>query len=503
MRLVIAARKSDLARLQAQNVGDSLQKKNPNLQIEYHWRESLGDKNLNDPLWKMPEKGVFTEDFIKGLVAGEFDLVVHSWKDLPVEEHPQTQIAATLPREDVRDVLLFKKKDLNKKQISLMTSSPRRTYNLGRHVLDLLPNGFEKVDFEPVRGNVQTRVRKMINSEASGLIVAKAALDRLLAAEADEFLATKDFLKNSLKDLLWMVLPITLNPTAAAQGALAIEIRKDREDLKKLLAGIHCQETFDSVIQERQMLRSWGGGCHQKIGVNVLPRDYGQIVFAQGLRDNGDSIDLWRLEKTSSHAIDTTHFPQIPREATWFDRESLPLSSEHQKYNAHWISKAEALPAQIQIPADQLLWTSGIKTWYTLAKRGLWVNGSSESLGEREDMRLTHLDQTPRQWCKWTHFGGEDRGSLPLIKTYKLVPKANPPKLDPKTQHFFWMSGSSFRQALQTAPWLIDKSHWSGPGHTAEALREEIQKQRGTGSVHIALSFEQWQKTISPKRMDP
>ena len=98
MRLVIGSRQSDLARIQAYAVGEALQEKNPDLKIEYNFRESLGDKNLNDPLWKMPERGVFTEDFYKGLIDGEYDIVVHSWKDLPVEDREGAGIGATSER---------------------------------------------------------------------------------------------------------------------------------------------------------------------------------------------------------------------------------------------------------------------------------------------------------------------------------------------------------------------------------------------------------------------
>lgn len=497
MRLVIASRKSDLARIQALHVGQELQKKNPHLKVEYHWRESLGDINLNDPLWKMPEKGVFTEDFLKGLLSGEFDVVVHSWKDLPIEDRKGTAVVATLPREDLRDVLLFKKTHLVQKKISILTSSPRRTYNLSKHLLEFLPAGFTHIDFQPVRGNVQTRVRKMLEGEeASGLIVAKAALDRLLSENlTNEFLETQTFLKKALTDLQWMILPMTINPPAAAQGALALEIRKDRDDLKKLLQSIHCDDTFETVSRERKMLRQWGGGCHQKIGVGVLRRPYGQVICAQGLRDSGETIDLFQLEDAVGINMNgKEHFPQSPKTALWFERVRSSVGEEYKQYNAHWISKAEALPEEISLSNDNLLWTSGVRTWKTLAQRGLWVNGSSESLGEREDMRLRPLDQQSRQWCKWTHEGGEENDLMPLIKTYRLLPKAQQPVLSPETEHYFWMSGSSFREAVKSYPWLVDKNHWSGPGLTVEALRREIQSRNGTGTVRIALSFEQWQK---------
>lgn len=497
MRLVIASRKSDLARIQSLQVGKALQQKNPGLTVDYHWRESLGDINLNDPLWKMPEKGVFTEDFRKGLLSGEFDIVVHSWKDLPTEQRSDTQIMATLPREDVRDLLLFKKKDLGKKNITLLSSSPRRIFNLQKNLLPLLPKGIESLDFKTVRGNVQTRVRKMLeDQEVSGLIVAKAALDRLLSPHLEEeFQATQVFLRKALQDVHWMVLPVSLNPTAAAQGALAIEARTDRKDIFEILKTINCASTFQTVQQERALLSGWGGGCHQKIGVTVLERDYGSITCAQGLRDNGEAIDIWELkEKTPVTFAKAKFFPDTVQESLWFDRSPLSTISDFSGYNAHWVSKAEALPATVKISSDHLLWTSGVRTWQRLAARGLWVHGSSESLGEREDLRLQNIDSQNRRWCKWTHEGGEENDEMDLIKTYKLTSKQQQPKLTQDTEHFFWMSGSSFREAVKHFPWLVNKTHWCGPGLTSEAVKREIVLHKGSGAVHIALNFEKWQK---------
>ena len=134
MGLKIASRKSDLARLQAYQVGAALSKAHPQHEVHYHFRQSLGDINQSDPLWKMPEKGVFTEDFREGLLKGEWDMVVHSWKDLPIDIPEGSEIAATLPRADMRDLFLLKKKAWEKVQKSgslrVFTSSPRRIYNL-------------------------------------------------------------------------------------------------------------------------------------------------------------------------------------------------------------------------------------------------------------------------------------------------------------------------------------------------------------------------------------
>src|SRR5437588_10537847 len=132
MRVTIASRRSDLARIQAYQAGEALRAVHSQIEINYSFHESLGDKNLNDPLWKMPEKGVFTQDFSEGLLRGDFDLVVHSWKDLAIEHDSETEIVATLPRADARDLLLARKDRWPEVErtgvMTVLTSSPRRAH---------------------------------------------------------------------------------------------------------------------------------------------------------------------------------------------------------------------------------------------------------------------------------------------------------------------------------------------------------------------------------------
>ena len=143
MRVTLASRRSELARIQAYQVGDALRRAHPQTEIDYSFHESLGDRNQNDPLWQMPEKGVFTQDFRAGLLRGDFDLVVHSWKDLAIEDDTATEIAATLPRADARDLLLVPGSRWPEIErtgaMSILTSSPRRSYNLNSFLRTALP----------------------------------------------------------------------------------------------------------------------------------------------------------------------------------------------------------------------------------------------------------------------------------------------------------------------------------------------------------------------------
>src|SRR5229473_4492813 len=202
MRVTLASRRSELARIQAYQVGDALRLAAPHTEISYSFHESLGDRNQNDPLWQMPEKGVFTQDFRAGLLRGDFDLVVHSWKDLAIEEDPKTEIVTTLPRADARDLLLVREDRWPEVErtgvMSILTSSPRRSYNLASFLPTALPAKLRELNFVAVRGNVPTRVCKLLQCDVDGLVAAKAAIDRLLAAKQSEFALTQAELRNEI-----------------------------------------------------------------------------------------------------------------------------------------------------------------------------------------------------------------------------------------------------------------------------------------------------------------
>ncbi|MFZ0750598.1 MAG: hypothetical protein WAM70_14645, partial [Pyrinomonadaceae bacterium] len=407
MRLALAARRSELARIQAYQVGRTLHNAHPNISIDYSFHESLGDKNQTDPLWQMPEKGVFTQDLRDGLLARKYDLAVHSWKDLAIEDDGETEIAATLPRADMRDLMLVRKDRWEEVRrtgrMTILTSSPRRSYNLDSFLRTALPSGIDKVAFEAVRGNVPTRVRKMWNPGADGLIVAKAALDRLLEAPDEEFAATKAELRNALSQCLWMVLPLRANPCAPAQGALAVEIKSSRPELRERLAAINCAETFATAQREREILRGYGGGCHQKIGVSVLRRPYGEVTFLRGLTDDGAVLNGHGLAASRPRPAKVARdflWPLHTSDSDWFKREPITATMSSSPL---WIAKADALPEDASLSDSQLVWASGLKTWERLARRGVWVNGSAEGLGEYEHPRIETIAGTEVRWTKLTH----------------------------------------------------------------------------------------------------
>ena len=241
--LVIGTRGSQLALWQAQFVKDQLERLYPDLKVHLKIIKTTGDTFQDRSLVGLG-KGVFTKEIENALLAGDIDLAVHSLKDLPTELPQGLCITAIPTREDPRDVLITASELplndlLNGAKIG--TTSPRRKAQL----LHIRP-GLQVVD---VRGNVDTRLRKLHETDLDGIILAAAGIKRLGKSEV----ITQFF------DVERMV-------PAVGQGALAIEAREADDRIEKLLAPLNDQETAAEITAERAVLENLGGGCQVPIG---------------------------------------------------------------------------------------------------------------------------------------------------------------------------------------------------------------------------------------------
>lgn len=260
-RLIIGSRGSELALWQARWVQTELQKLFPAKEIHIEIIKTKGDKILDSPLSQIGDKGLFTREIENALLAREIDLAVHSLKDLPTTLPEGLALAAICRREDVRDVFIPHPHNPTRTLLAQPRGAKIATGSLRRksQLLSLRPD-FIIVD---IRGNLNTRMKKLDQSDWSGMILARAGVVRLGWDERiGESIATDK------------ILP------AVSQGALGIEIRTDDKRTTELLKPLHHVPTAQAVLAERALLRKLEGGCQVPIGTfGRIEKENGQQVL--------------------------------------------------------------------------------------------------------------------------------------------------------------------------------------------------------------------------------
>ncbi len=415
---------------------------------------------------------------------------MHSWKDLPIEGRTGTVVAGTLERADVRDVLLVREDVVTSKpaRLDILTSSPRRAWQLASSLRPLLPWTVSDTHTREVRGNVPTRLKTLVNGDAHGLVVAKAALDRLLAPDTST--DARDDVRAALDRCRWMVLPLRDFPAAPAQGALAIEVASTRPYVIDLVRAISHEPTRIACEQERAILTLHGGGCHEAIGASVLIRDYGVITSVRGRGPSGETVERWTLERSDPAAparAPMTHIWPRPDELGKAIRRPLVASIDTHERGL-WVTRAEALPGSLGPDPARVVWAAGIRTWAKLATRGVWVHGCADGLGDGEAPDVDLLGGNAIRWQRLTHTRS---GAPDATATYEVV-RTLPADLASRT-HFFWTSGSFFLEALERFPGIREGWHASGPGRTSRVIRDTL---GDSDRVSIWLDYHQWQQNI-------
>ena len=467
----------------------------PDLKIEHIYKKTLGDEDLNTPLNKMPDIGVFTNDIRNDLLNKVADIAVHSWKDLPVDLEEGTEIVGTLDRADMRDMIFLKKESIGKKDLTILSSSPRRERNLSSFLPSALPFKAQ-IKFKDVRGNIHTRLTKLIEGSEDGLVVAKAAIDRFMNNISEEFESDRKSILAMQTKLNWMVLPLSQNPCAAAQGALAIEAREEDEVVKEIIANISNNEIFDSVEIERTILKSYGGGCHQKIGVSHEILETGKLLTVKGETEDGEELSERSFNNNKEdyfHSLnDSNYFPRNKGEQRFFERKPRLDSLEALKKIKNkgiYVSRSNAIESSNLLDDSNIVWTSGVDTWKSLALKGYWVNGTSDSLGENNSPEESLFEEI--SWLKVTHKDNLDKDKEVLV-SYELNPLDVSERLL-ECEYFYWMSASSFGLAIEKYPELKDRNHACGLGQTFKFI-EKVAPQ-----VTPFLDFDSWLEAVRNK----
>jgi hydroxymethylbilane synthase len=252
---------------------------------------------------------------------------------------------------------------------------------------------------------------------------------------------------------------------------------------------------------EREVLASFGGGCHQKIGIAMMARPYGHIKILKGLTDSGTVLD----EKTLTTV---SNLPKFYPEKMWsaeinVTRKPLEGWSIPTETQALYVSRSEAWPEHFNF--KNYVWAAGLKTWKNLAQKGIWVHGTSESLGEREHAQIEILaHQTPgsMKWAKLTHdahLSNENQeiftDGVTVIPTYSLEIQDDFNSCKGK-ESFYWNSGSQFLTAAQQLPEILEKQHACGPGNTFEIIRKHLEENNKFDQTKLRIFLDQddWRK---------
>ncbi|MBX3630179.1 MAG: hydroxymethylbilane synthase [Nitrosomonas sp.] len=255
-RIVIASRESLLAMWQAKFIRQQLIQLYPQTEVDILGMTTKGDQILDKSLSKIGGKGLFIKELEQALEERRADIAVHSMKDMPMNVPEGFELAAITEREDPRDAFVsnhYQSLEALPSGSVVGTSSLRRESQLRAQ--------FPHLEVKPLRGNVQTRLRKLDEGQYAAIILAAAGLKRLeLSARITALLSPEQSLP------------------AVGQGALGIECRKDRLDLVALLQPLHHRETAYCVQAERAMSRVLGGSCQIPLGA------FGEIV--------GDTLKL-------------------------------------------------------------------------------------------------------------------------------------------------------------------------------------------------------------------
>lgn len=243
-KIRIGTRGSKLALWQANWVKERIENIFKDIECETVPIKTTGDKFFDMRLFEQSDKGFFTKEIEEALINRKIDIAVHSLKDLPTEIPVELEIGAVIKREIPNDVLISKEKktleDLPK-GAKIGTSSLRRRSQLLNFRNDLI--------IIDLRGNLDTRIRKLNTADLDGIVIAYAGVKRL-----------------GFEDLISEIISFGIMLPAVGQGALAVEIRKNDEEVYNIVKNLHHKESYQAISAERGFLRRMHGGCRIPVG---------------------------------------------------------------------------------------------------------------------------------------------------------------------------------------------------------------------------------------------
>jgi len=439
--------------------------------------KTQGDQITNKPLWQLEGKDFFTKELDEALLKNEVDFVIHSYKDLGSIRPEGIKLAAVTQRRFAHDILLMPKDLKVSGELIVGTSSPRRITNLTKSLANFLP-GVQSIKCETLRGNVNSRIKKLKMGEYQAITLALAGIERLAhKKESAEELASL------IEGLNYFILPQSVFPSAASQGALGIEMNASRNDggkLAGLLSQLAHEVTIQEVQRERAAFKEYGGGCHLAVGIHV------KKVGDNFLHVHAGEVDGHRIEKKwlEKSALKNEKFTEL--------FVGLPHGEQNVVYDEFLLKKPiskklDLAKSQVFVTSRYCLetlkasnaplgvWAAGTKTAQQLAQAGIWVNGTADSLGTEDlkafcDSKVLNMFHSMNNWKVLTHPDSvSDLGEV--VGCYERVEANVSPEWNERLQKVgacFWTSFPQFDAYTKKFPQLLHAKHFCGLGKTLQ-----------------------------------
>jgi hydroxymethylbilane synthase len=484
----IGTRGSLLALTQCGQIKDQLEKLTGDT-FELVVIKTQGDIIQNAPLWQVDGKDFFTRELDEALLNGQVDLVVHSYKDLGSVRPEGISLAAITKRTYAHDILLIKNETIptikNRTEFTVGTSSPRRIVNIEEKLAEFLPKGKNAVvKTKMLRGNVNTRIQKLKDGEYDAIVLALPGIERLALTGS-----SLTELKRLLDGINFMILPQSVFPSSASQGALAVECATNRADNRELIKKIQLLEhavTKEEVARERLAFNKYGGGCHLAVGINVrkLCSSKGEYFLHnhQGVLD-GKKVELFQLEGRTLPTFFAAPkvFNGHPSNDKLICKKNIPVTLDP---GLHLYITSKYCLDVISGSNPKSVWAAGTKTMKDLAALGYWVNATADALGDDEikvlrDSRAVGLmvdTNTPLIVLS----NDEAKSTLTTAEVIACYKREIEPKIDPEfraeilsAEVFYWTSYFQYQAYFYHFPEIKNKIHACGIGKTFDLFKAQ------------------------------
>jgi hydroxymethylbilane synthase len=513
----LIGRSSRLSLLQIDIVRKKILSAFPSTRVEVIERDSKGDTLQDIPLHTVEGSDFFTQDIFDALAIGEADIAVHSLKDMSSEHFFGKNKFAVVDRDNTRDVAIFnnyiEEKIKRGDTLIIGTCSPRREEMATNFLRKALPqlNGEIKIETRSIRGNVETRLRKLDNGEYDATILATAGLNRLLRSEKDV-----DLIRGLLGNKKLMVLPLIECVPAPCQGAIVAEAHHSNRKATEILKRINEEELFADCYSEKEEAIKYGAGCIQKFGVTTIITKNGKYLYAAGKDAEGTEFVKWDPLpglKIDGRLFSTTDVMKGFFDYSWssdelnIDKPVVFVANYKAIQNNSielWSSNvASQQPHSSYQLASKTILASGTKTWFELAKKGYWVTAGADALGFEfllSSLSSPLLNITAEQITILTHDAAAKRWNakgFDAIGDHKLVDKADEAiqKSIANADAIFWSSFSQYEFYGKYARPQV--KHLCAGGETAQLLQH-------VGITPVIFptikAFEQWRKYFIQSR---